>query len=182
MTTRQTQHSVRGVEIEPRDHVQGSPDAPVTLLEYGDYQCPYCGEAHLIVKRLQQRFGENLRFAFRNFPLTNVHEYAEIAAEAAEAAGAQNKFWQMHDYLFEHQDSLAPPGLVAAAEQSALDVPRFSDEISRHAYAERVREDFLSGVRAGVNGTPTFFLNGVRHNGPFDFETLSEAINADVVA
>lgn len=180
MTRRQTQHSVRGLDIEPRDHAQGSPNAPVTLLEYGDYQCPYCGEAHPIVKRIQREFGERLRFAFRNFPLTNVHEYAESAAEAAEAAGAQNKFWQMHDYLFEHQDALAPPLLVAAAEQLALDVARFTDEISRHLYAERIREDFLSGVRAGVNGTPTFFINGVRHDGSFDFETLREAIDAQM--
>lgn len=178
MTTRQTRHNVRGLDIEPRDHVQGSPDAPVTLLEYGDYQCPHCGAAHPIVKLIQQEFGERLRFAFRNFPLTNIHPYAEIAAEAAEAAGAQDKFWEMHDYIFENQDALAPQFLVAAAEQLNLDVARFSDEVNRHAHAERVREDFLSGVRAGVNGTPTFFINGVRHDGSYDFETLRDAIGA----
>jgi protein-disulfide isomerase len=149
-------------------------------MEYGDYQCPYCGEAYSIVKQIQQKFDNNLRFVFRNFPLAQIHSYAEVAAEAAEAAGAQNKFWEMHDYLYEHQNKLAAPQLIAAAEPLGLDVERFTDGLSRHAYAERVREDFLSGVRAGVNGTPTFFINGVRHDGSWDLDSLSEAINAQL--
>ncbi len=181
MTKQQTPHKFRGLEADPRrDHVQGSANAPVTLMEYGDYQCPYCGEAYSIVKQLQQKFDNNLRFVFRNFPLAQIHSYAEVAAEAAEAAGTQNKFWEMHDYLYEHQNQLAVPQLIAAAGLLGLDVERFTDDLSRHAYAERVREDFLSGVRAGVNGTPTFFINGVRHDGSWDVDSLSDAIKAQL--
>jgi protein-disulfide isomerase len=181
MTKQQTPHQFRGLEVDPgRDHIQGPANAPVTLTEYGDYQCPYCGEAYSIVKQLQQKFGNNLRFVFRNFPLAQIHAHAEVAAEAAEAAGAQNKFWEMHDYLYEHQDKLAAPQLIAAAKPLGLDVERFTDDLNQHAYAERVREDFLSGVRAGVNGTPTFFINGVRHDGAWDLDSLSEAINAQL--
>jgi protein-disulfide isomerase len=181
MTKQQTPHKFRGLEVDPgRDHIQGPANAPVTLMEYGDYQCPYCGEAYSIVKQLQQKFDNNLRFVFRNFPLAQIHAHAEVAAEAAEAAGAQNKFWEMHDYLYEHQEKLAAPLLIAAAKRLGLDVERFNDDLNRHAYAERVREDFLSGVRAGVNGTPTFFINGVRHDGSWDFDSLSEAVSAQL--
>jgi protein-disulfide isomerase len=158
--------------------VQGPADAPVTLLEYGDYQCPYCGAAHPIVKALQRRVGDSLRFAFRHFPLTTIHEYAEGAAEAAEAAGAQGKFWQMHDTLFENQPALDFESLVGYAEELGLDVRRFTMELENGVYATRVREDFISGIRSGVNGTPTFFINGRRHEGSFDFETMLEAIQA----
>jgi protein-disulfide isomerase len=156
--------------------VQGPPDAPVTLLEYGDYQCPYCGAAHPVVKALQQQLGASLRFAFRHFPLSTVHEYAEQAAESAEAAGAQGKFWEMHDMQFENQPALDFESLVGYAEELGLDVERFATELENGIYAPRVREDFISGVRSGVNGTPTFFINGVRHEGSFDFETMLEAI------
>lgn len=166
--------------ITARDHLQGPPDAPVTLLEYGDYQCPYCGAAHPIVKALQRTLGGTLRFAFRHFPLTTVHEYAEGAAEAAEAAGAQGKFWQMHDTLFENQAALDFASLVGYAEELRLDVQRFSTELGHHADAPRVREDFISGIRSGVNGTPTFFINAVRHEGSFDYETMLAAIQARV--
>ncbi len=146
-------------------------------MEYGDYQCPYCGAAYPIAKQIQRRFVDKPCFVFRNFPLAQIHPYAGVAAEAAEAAAAQNKFWEMHDYLYENQDALTPQ-LIAGARLLGLDVERFTDDLRRHAYAERVREDFLSGVRAGVNGTPTFFINAVRHKGSLDFDTLSEAINA----
>jgi protein-disulfide isomerase len=165
-------------DVSPRDHVQGPADAPVTLLEYGDYQCPYCGAAHPVVKALQQHLGDNLRFAFRHFPLTTVHEYAEGAAEGAEAAGAQGKFWEMHDTLFEKQPALDYDSLLGYAEELGLDVERFATELENGVYAPRVREDFLSGVHSGVNGTPTFFINGVRHEGSFDLETMLEAIQA----
>lgn len=165
-------------DVGPRDHVQGPADAPVTLLEYGDYQCPYCGAAHPIVKALQRHLGDNLRFAFRHFPLATIHEYAEGAAEAAEAAGAQHKFWQMHDTLFENQPALDFDSLVGYAEDLGLDVERFTTELANQVYAPRVREDFLSGIRSGVNGTPTFFINGLRHEGSFDFETMLESIQA----
>jgi protein-disulfide isomerase len=165
-------------DVTERDHVQGPPDAPVTLLEYGDYQCPYCGAAHPIVKALQRHLGNNLRFAFRHFPLATIHEYAEAAAEAAEAAGAQGKFWQMHDALFENQHALDFDSLVAYAQELGLDAERFAAELENQVYAPRVREDFISGVRSGVNGTPTFFINGRRHEGSFDFETMLEAIQS----
>jgi protein-disulfide isomerase len=171
---------VRSLEVNADDHIQGPPDAPVTLLEYGDYQCPYCGEAYPIVKQLQRSLGDSMAFVFRNFPLTSVHPYAEEAAEAAEAAGAQGKFWEMHDRLYEHQDELARPQLIRHAQRLSLDVAKFEDELDRHVYTPRVREDFMSGVRGGVNGTPTFFINGVRHDGGYDFETLLEAVRMQI--
>ena len=150
--------------VSQRDHQQGPATAPVTLVEYGDYECPYCGEAYPIVKEIQRRLG--VRFVFRNFPLTQSHPHAEHAAEAAEAAAAQEKFWEMHDYLFEHQQALDVAHLVQYAVALNLDKETF------------VREDFLSGVRSGVNGTPTFFINGVRHDDSYELETLLAAIEA----
>ncbi len=162
--------------VGANDHVQGPAHAPATLVEYGDYECPYCGEAYPVVKALQERLGNQLRFVFRNFPLSEAHPHAEHAAEAAEAAGAQGKFWEMHDMLYENQDALDAEDLVRYAKALRLDVPRFVKELAEHAHAERVREDFRSGVRSGVNGTPTFFINGVRHDGPFDLDSLLAAI------
>jgi protein-disulfide isomerase len=180
MTRRRTDYAIRGLDVRPDDHIQGPQDAPVSLLEYGDYECPYCGEAHPIVKQIQRTLGENMRFIFRNFPLTSVHANAEEAAEAAEAAGAQGKFWEMHDRLYEHQDELAYTQLIEHARRLGLDVEKFEDELDRHVYTPRVREDFMSGVRGGVNGTPTFFINGVRHDGSYDFETLLQAIQMQI--
>lgn len=162
--------------VGANDHAQGSKDAPVTLVEYGDYECPYCGEAYPIVKALQKRLGKELRLAFRNFPLAEAHPHAEHAAEAAEAAGAQGKFWEMHDLLYENQDALEDEDLVRYAKALRLDVPRFVKEMESRLYAERVRTDFSSGARSGVNGTPTFFINGARHDGPFDLQSLLAAI------
>jgi len=159
-----------------RDHIQGPGDAPVTLVEYGDYQCPYCGAAYPIIKEVQARMGERLRFAFRNFPITTSHPHAEQAAEAAEAAGAQGRFWQMHDLLFENQKRLRDEDLRGYAETLGLDVQLFETQLADHVHAERVREDFMSGVRSGVNGTPTFYVNGVRHDEPYDVETLLAAL------
>ena len=164
------------VPVGPRDHVQGPPTAPVTLLEYGDYECPYCGMAYPIVKQIQMQLGDQLRFAFRNFPLTTAHPHAEQAAEAAEAAGAQGKFWEMHDTLYQHQQALEDAHLLQYARSLNLDMPRFERDLMTHAFAGRVREDFLSGLRSGVNGTPTFFINGVRHDGSYDYQTLLAAI------
>jgi len=164
--------------VTEKDHIQGPPDFAVTLLEYGDYQCPYCGEAYPIVKRVQEKFATSLRFVFRNFPLTNVHPYAEIGAEIAESSSAQGKFWEMHDFLYEHQSSLANPEffLNYAQENLGLDSDRMRKEISSHAHLPEIKEDFMTGVRSGVNGTPTFFINGLRHNGDYQFETLVAAI------
>jgi protein-disulfide isomerase len=148
-----------------RDHIQGPPDAPIKLLEYGDYQCPYCGQAYPVVKEIQKYLGERLCFAFRNFPLANMHPYAEHAAEAAEAAGAEGRFWEMHDLLFENQQALEDEDLASYAETLGLDAQRFMKAVTSGANATRIREDFRSGARNGVNGTPTFFINGVRYEG-----------------
>jgi protein-disulfide isomerase len=166
--------------VGPHDHVQGPAEAPVTLVEYGDYECPYCGEAYPVVKALQKRLGDQMRFVFRNFPLAQAHPHAEHAAEAAEAAGAQGKFWEMHDLLYENQDALEDEDLVRYARALHLDVPRFVKETESGAHLERVREDFRSGVRSGVNGTPSFFINGARHDGPFDLASLLAAIEEEV--
>jgi protein-disulfide isomerase len=166
------------VPVSERDHLKGTPTASVTLVEYGDFQCPYCGAAHPIVKEVQRLMGDDLLFAFRHFPLTQVHRHAGIAAEAAEAAGAQGSFWEMQDVLFEHQDHLSPPDLLGHAEAVGLDVDRFTAELESHAHEPRVREDFMSGIRSGVNGTPTFFINNIRHNGGYDLPSLLEAVRS----
>jgi protein-disulfide isomerase len=174
-----TQHEGQlTIPVSDRDHSQGPADAPVTLVEYGDYECPYCGMAYPIVKALQERLGDRLRFVFRNFPITTVHPHAEHAAEAAEAAGAQDRFWEMHDYLYEHQQALEDGDLAAYAEAVGLDVERWVREMEGQAHTDRVRADFMSGVRSGVNGTPTFFINGRRHNGSYEFEVLLAAVEA----
>jgi protein-disulfide isomerase len=159
-----------------RDHVKGPRSAPVTLLEYGDYECPYCGLAYSFVKDLEQSLGDLLCFAFRNLPLVTVHPHSEHAAEAAEAAASQGKFWEMHDCLFEHQQALHDRDLVQCAAGIGLDVPRFIREMTAHRYVDRVREDFLSGVRSGVNGTPAFFINGERYQGSLNLRSLLFAI------
>jgi len=167
---------------EDRDHIQGPGDAPVTLVEYGDYECPYCGAAYPIVKELQDRMGERLRFVFRNFPITTSHPHAEQAAEAAEAAAAQRRFWEMHDLLYENQRRLSDQDLHAYADQLGLDVDRFDKELADHTHAPRVREDFMSGVRSGVNGTPSFYVNGARHDDSYDVETLLAALERAAAA
>jgi protein-disulfide isomerase len=155
-----------------RDHIHGSADGSIKLLEYGDYECPFCADAQLIVKEIQQRLGDALLFAFRNFPLTNIHPHAEHAAEAAEAAGAQGNFWGMHDILFENQTALEDEDLETYAAGLGLDETRLVREIASSVYAPRIRDDFKSGVRGGVNGTPTFFINGERYDGKVDLEHL----------
>jgi len=164
--------------VGQRDHQWGPETAPVTLVEYGDYECPYCGEAYPIVKEIQRRLGDRLRFVFRNFPLTQSHPHAEHAAEAAEAAAVQKKFWEMHDYLFEHQQALDDAHLVQYAAALNLDKEMFVREMTEHVHTNRVHEDFMSGVRSGVNGTPTFFINGLRHDDSYELETLLAAIEA----
>ncbi len=161
---------------EDRDHIQGPTEAAVTLVEYGDYECPYCGAAYPIIKEVQSRMGERLRFVFRNFPITTSHPHAEQAAETAEAAATQGRFWQMHDLLYENQKRLRDPDLRDYAERLSLDVERFDKELAEHVHAARVREDFMSGVRSGVNGTPTFYINGTRHDDSYDVETMVAAL------
>jgi protein-disulfide isomerase len=159
-----------------RDHVLGPRKAPVTLLEYGDYECPYCRQANLIVGQVVQQLGNEMCFAFRNFPLTQIHLHAQHAAEAAECAGAQNKFWEMHDILYENQQDLEDENLVEYVEVLELNMSRFQDNFYNHTFALRVREDFLSGIRSGVNGTPTFYINGMRYNYSWDQETLTRTL------
>ena len=161
-----------------RDHIQGPDGAPVTLVEYGDYECPYCGAAYPVIKEIQAQMGDGLRFVFRNFPITNSHPHAEKAAEAAEAAATQGHFWEMHDHLYEHQQQLTAEHLHAHAQALGLDLKRFDQELADNVYAPRVREDFMSGVRSGVNGTPTFFINGVRYDGSHDLDSLLAAVRS----
>jgi protein-disulfide isomerase len=164
--------------VGERDHAQGSANAPITLVEYGDYECPSCGQAYAIVKQIQERLGERLRFVFRNFPLAQMHPHAEHAAEAAEVAGSQGKFWPMHDLLFENQRALGDGHLREYAEAIGLNGVQFSQELHAHTAVGRVREDFLSGIRSGVNGTPTFFINGARHEGSYDLGALLAALES----
>jgi len=166
--------------VSERDHSEGLPDAPMTLVEYGDYQCPYCGAAYPVVKQLQRHFGKRLRFVFRNFPLTQAHPYALIAAEAAEAAALQGKFWQMHDHIYEHQDELEPDVLPAWAQQVELDLEAFGLAIKQGKITERIKEDRMSGVRSGVNGTPCFFINDSRYDGDADYESLKAAFDEQI--
>src|ERR1700761_4891700 len=148
------------VAVSAKDHVQGDPHAPVTLVEYGDYQCPSCGQAYPIVKRVQKHLGKKMLFVFRNFPLTQIHPYAEPAAETAEFAAAHHKFWEMHDLLFENQQSFDEGLFLALAQQLNLDSKALAEALESHQFQAKVKTDFSSGVRSGVNGTPTFFING----------------------
>jgi protein-disulfide isomerase len=164
--------------VGARDHLEGSADAAMTLVEYGDFECSHCGRAYPIVKKIQERLGCRLRFVFRHFPLTEIHPHAQQAAEAAEAAAAQGRFREMHGALFENQGALGHQDLRAYAAAIGLDGERFRRELADRTHAPRVREDFRSGVRSGVNGTPTFFINGFRHDGPWDFDPLMRALEA----
>jgi protein-disulfide isomerase len=164
----------------PRDHALGPADAPVTLVEYGDFECPYCGMAHPIVTSVLERMGDTIRFIFRHFPLTQAHPHAEHAAEMAEAAAENGKFWEMHHLLYENQDALEDEDLIGYAAELGIDPEWATRALTGHAFAARVREDFMSGVRSGVNGTPTFFINGVRHDGAWDEEALYDALQSAV--
>ena len=164
------------VPVTEQDHIQGLPSARVTLVEYGDYECPHCGRAHPIVQEVQKQLGRQLRFVFRNFPLAQAHAHAQHAAEAAEAAAAQGRFWEMHDTLYEHQGALDDAHLVKYARLVGLDDRRVTDALASHEFAARVRHDFIGGVRSGVNGTPTFFINGVRFDDSWDVVTLVNAL------
>jgi protein-disulfide isomerase len=166
--------------VGSEDHIQGDEDAPCTLVEYGDYECPHCGAAHPVIKRVERHFGKRLRFAFRNFPLTQIHANAQSAAETAEFAANEGKFWEMHDLLFENQEQLGNDLYDELAAQLGLDVAKLQEALENGAYTRRVRNDFTGGVRSGVNGTPTFFINGQRHNGPADFDHLVKAIEAAI--
>jgi protein-disulfide isomerase len=162
--------------VGEHDHAQGTATASVTLVEYGDYECPHCAVVYPILKAVQRHFGNQLRFVFRNFPLTQVHPHAAHAAEAAEAAATVGKFWEMHGAIFEHHPALADPDLVRYGEQVGVTPGVIEDALTAQTYAARVRADFMSGVRSGVNGTPTFFINGVMYEGGYDAASLIAAV------
>jgi Na+/H+ antiporter NhaA len=166
-------------DVDPaRDHVRGPDSAPVTLVEYGDYECPYCGQAEVVIRELLDEFGDELRYVWRHLPLNDVHLHAQMAAEAAEAAAAQDAFWPMHDRLLADQEELLPEDLRLNADAIGLDVKRFWEDVRRREYAERVAEDVASADSSGVAGTPSFFINGRRHQGAYDVATLSAAVRA----
>jgi len=162
--------------VKEHDHIQGPIDAPCALVEYGDYQCPYCGDAHEIVKEVQERLGDKLCFAFRNFPLVDIHEHAEHAAEAAESAAAQGRFWEMHALLFENQNALDDDDLAGYAAELGLDPKRIMAEVESGAHAARIKKDLISGEQNEVNGTPTFFVNGKFFEGEPNVEDLVAAL------
>jgi protein-disulfide isomerase len=164
------------VPVNSEDNKQGQEDAVCVLVEYGDYECPTCGEAYPIVKRLQKHFGKHLSLVFRNFPLSQMHSHAESAAETAEFAGSHDKFWEMHDLLFENQDRLEDSLFVELTQKLHLTPAKLQDALENKVFEPRVLADFAGGVRSGVNGTPTFFINDQRYNGAFDFDSLVEAI------
>ncbi len=168
--------------VSKEDHIQGSLDAPVVLVEYGDYQCPYCGQAYPIVKQLQQDFGNQLGFVFRNFPLSQMHEHAMHAAEAAELAADAGKFWEMHDSLYEDQENLGDMALVARAEKLGMDAKQFLANLESDSKEPKVKKDFMSGVESGVNGTPSFFINGVKYEGPWDYNSLKTVLELTLKA
>lgn len=168
------------IPVSSKDHIEGNSKAPITLVEYGDYQCPYCGRAYPIVKQLQKHFGKQLKFVFRNFPLIEIHPMAGPAAEAAEFASDQGLFWEMHDFIYENQEALSLPLLLEGANKLGLSTDHLASAIENQIYKHKIQNDFISGARSGVNGTPTFFINDHRYNGPFEFESLIEAI--DLVA
>jgi Na+/H+ antiporter NhaA len=166
-------------DVDPeRDHIRGSDSAPVTLVEYGDYECPYCGQAEVVIRELLEAFGDDLRYVWRHLPLNDVHPNAQVAAEATEAAAAQGAFWEMHDTLLANQDALSGFALRRHAQELGLDVDRFTDDLHRREHLERVSEDVASADASGVAGTPTFFINGSRHHGAYDVATLTAAVRA----
>ena len=162
--------------IDRTDHMLGPEDAPVTLVEYGDFQCPYCRAAHFYLQNVLATMGNDMSFVFRHMPLTQVHPMAQLAAEAAEAAGAQGKFWPMHDLIYENQDRLSPALLTRLGQRLGLDMQRFTDDVASHRFLPKVKEDFMSAVRSGAAGTPSFFINGELYEGSFDDEALIEAL------
>lgn len=175
--------SILNPPLDPaRDHIKGSMDAPTELVEFGDFECPFCSRAHVAVELVLAKMDGSVRFAFRHFPLAQAHPHALLAAEAAEAAGAQGSFWRMHDLLFEHQGALEFEDLVDYAAALTLDVARFVGDLQRHAHLQKVRDDFKSGVRSGVNGTPTFFIDGERHDASWSPEALLATLRNRVVS
>jgi protein-disulfide isomerase len=166
--------------LREEDHIRGGRDAEITLVEFGDYECPACAEAAPVITRLEAELGDSLRYVFRHFPFAGIHPHAELAAQAAEAAGAQDRFWEMHNSLFDRSRGLEWNDLVARAEELHLDTEAFEDDLKSEKFLDRVRSDFRTGVQNGVFTTPGFFINGIRHNGDADYETLNEALHREL--
>jgi len=167
-----------GVPVTDADHARGPVDAPVTIVEYADFQCRYCGSAHTNLAEVLRQRAETVRLVYRHFPIANVHPYAESAAEAAEAAARRGRFWEMHDWLYDHQDQLDPVHLSLGVEQLGLPADEIGAEVGRQAHADRIRRDFVGGIRSGVTATPTLFVNDVRHDGGYDLVDLLAAVDA----
>lgn len=170
------------VPLSERDHIRGLADAPVTLIEYGDFECPHCRRAYPIIDSVLRQINHSVCFAYRHFPLTQIHPHAQHAAEIAELAGSQGRFWEMHDLLFQNQDELEDGDLIDYAMELGIDRELAQAALRSNQYAERVRQDFLGGVRSGVNGTPTFFINDVRHDGAWDSDSLLDALQRAIPA
>ena len=168
--------SRRSISISPDDHVQGESKAPCSLVEYGDYECPSCSQIQPVIRKLQRRFGKRLSFIFRNFPLSEMHPWAEAAAETAEFASEHGKFWEMHDLLFANQERLSDSLLLDLADQLGLARSDLRRAVETKTHRSRVHTDFESGVRSGVNGTPTLFINDQRYDGSFDSDSIGDAI------
>lgn len=164
------------IPVSSSDHIEGNIDAPLTLVEYGDYECPYCGMAYPIVKQIQEHFKDRIRFVFRNFPIVDSHPHAGIAAMTAEFAATQGQFWKMHDLLYENQQSLALSNLLSYAKSLGLSSSELQHAIENEIFAKKIEQDFMGGVRSGVNGTPTFYINNNRFNDAFEYENLLAAL------
>jgi protein-disulfide isomerase len=182
MTKRQAENKKLSFPVnESRDHIQGPARAPVTLVEYGDYECPYCAQAYLITKEIQERLGDKLRFVFRNFPVTKIRPHAYETALAAEAAAAQGKFWDMYDYLFKHGQAVTNDSLRRSAASLGLNLTRFDSEFHNRVHSNHIDEDIQSGSSSGVKGTPTFFINDELYDGAWDLDTLLGALDEESI-
>lgn len=166
--------------VNSKDHIYGNLNAPLELVEYGDYECPYCGRAYPIVKSIQQKLGADLKFVYRNFPLSRVHEHAKAAAVAAEAAGLQHKFWEMHGMLFKHQQRLDAESILLLARIINLDIDRFKEDMQQQNLIDKVESDFDSGLRSGVDKTPTFYINGKKYNGSWEENKLLQHLESQL--
>jgi protein-disulfide isomerase len=166
--------------VSNNDYIQGGKNAMITLVEYGDYQCPYCGQAYPIIKQIQKHYGSKLRFVFRNFPLTEVHPLAMPAAQTAEYAGAEGLFWEMHDRIYENQSNLNIELLFALTESLNLSQAKLKEALTNQIFDHKIQKDFIGGVKSGVNGTPTFYINNVRYSDPVEFQNLVSALDETI--
>lgn len=182
MTSRKRENGKLSLPVsELRDHIQGPLSAPVTLVEYGDYECPYCAQAYLITKEIQERLGDKLRFVFRNFPITKIRPHAYATALAVEAAAAQGKFWEMYDYLFKHGQAVSDQSLRRSAASLGLNLTRFDSEFQDRVHGNHIDEDIQSGMNSGVKSTPTFFINGELYNSAWDLDSLLGSLDEESV-